>query len=276
MKKIIFKLINIDILIKVLYGKIILILIIIYKILPKQFQFCNTGVKNLEDLKKYSRNNLYKLLNNFFYFDLDLDLFLHRNFFQKEKFSSFGDNNFHSMWYLIFKNFKPVNCLEIGVYKGQVITLFSLLMKKFKYKGKVFALSPFSDVGDSTSDYKKTNYLKITREAYNTLKLPRPIYCISLSHLKKGKMFISKNKFDLIYIDGNHDYEIIRSDYINCLKSLNQYGILVLDDSSLHTNFNLSFKGHAGPSRIFRSALREKRLKFLFGCGHNNVFQKTI
>jgi hypothetical protein len=149
-------------------------------------------------------------------------------------------------------------------------------MKKFKYKGKVFALSPFSDVGDSTSDYKKTNYLKITREAYNTLKLPRPIYCISLSHLKKGKMFISKNKFDLIYIDGNHDYEIIRSDYINCLKSLNQYGILVLDDSSLHTNFNLSFKGHAGPSRIFRSALREKRLKFLFGCGHNNVFQKTI
>lgn len=265
-----------DILIKILYRKIIFILVVFYKILPKQFKVLNTGLKDIKKIKKYSRNNLYKLFNNFFFFDLDLDIYLHRNFFQKKIFSSFGENAFHSMWYLIFKEFKPVNCLEIGVYKGQVVVLFKLLMKKFKYSGKVFALSPFNFVGCSVSNYKKINYLKVMKSAHDIMKLPQPNYCKSLSHKNKGKKFIINNKFDLIYIDGNHDYEIVRSDYINCLKSLNQYGILVLDDSSSYTNFNLTFKGHAGPSRIFRSVLREKRLKFLFGCGHNNVFQKTI
>ena len=69
------------------------------------------------------------------------------------------------------------------------------------------------------------------------------------------------------------------------LDSLNIDGLLVLDDSSLYTDFNnisfekyniKTFKGHEGPSRIFKELLEDKSLKFLIGVGHNNVFKKLI
>ena len=57
-------------------------------------------------------------------------------------------------------------------------------------------------------------------------------------------------------------------------------GILVLDDSSLNTDFNVeipyipTFKGHPGPSKVFSELINEKAVELLFGVGHNNVFVK--
>ena len=67
----------------------------------------------------------------------------------------------------------------------------------------------------------------------------------------------------------------------NCIKSLNKKGLLILDDSSLYTDFNLinkdisTFKGHAGPSKLFDEMIKDKKLNYLFGVGHNNIFQNN-
>ena len=38
--------------------------------------------------------------------------------------------------------------------------------------------------------------------------------------------------------------------------------------------YNLkTFKGHEGPSRVYKELLEDKSLKFLIGVGHNNVFK---
>ena len=54
-----------------------------------------------------------------------------------------------------------------------------------------------------------------------------------------------------------------------------------MDDSSLFQNFNIDeftfpvFKGHEGPSKAFEEILKENKLNFLFGVGHNNIFINT-
>lgn len=67
------------------------------------------------------------------------------------------------------------------------------------------------------------------------------------------------------------------TDYLLCKDALADGGLLVMDDSSLNTDFippTFSFAGHPGPSRVVQERAM-KELRFLGGVGHNNVFQKT-
>jgi hypothetical protein len=40
----------------------------------------------------------------------------------------------------------------------------------------------------------------------------------------------NKEKYDLIYIDGSHEVEDVRNDFLNCIKILNKNGIMWIDD----------------------------------------------
>jgi len=73
-------------------------------------------------------------------------------------------------------------------------------------------------------------------------------------------------------VDGSHDYEIVKSDYEVSKRNLNQNGLQVFDDSSLYFDFGKSFKGHQGPSKLVKEVVPNE-MDFLFGVGHNNVFQ---
>ena len=94
-----------------------------------------------------SRAYTYRALEDFYFSKLPSCYFKHRLFFSK-KLRGYGENPFHSMWYLLFREFKPENCLEIGVYRGQVISLWQLLAKKLELKVKIYAISPFTPAGD--------------------------------------------------------------------------------------------------------------------------------
>ena len=88
--------------------------------------------------------------------------------------------------------------------------------------------------------------------------------------------YVRSRKWDLIYIDGNHDLAVAKSDYEMCRDSLVNGGFLVMDDSSLYTEYkpkSFAFAGHPGPSQVVRDWAK-KELAHLAGVGHNNVFQK--
>ena len=80
----------------------------------------------------------------------------------------------------------------------------------------------------------------------------------------------------MIYIDGSHDYEIVKEDAENSISNIKKNGLLVFDDSSLFFEYNVpkdSFKGHPGPSKVVNELLGDNRLKYLGGIGHNNIFE---
>jgi len=60
------------------------------------------------------------------------------------------------MWYQIFKEYRPKEILEIGVYRGQTLchfSMLSMLSKLFGIRSNVFGISPLSSAGDEVSDY---------------------------------------------------------------------------------------------------------------------------
>lgn len=196
----------------------------------------------------------------------------HRDYFNTNS-RGFGEDAFHSMWMQIFAEFRPKEILEIGVYRGQTLTLFQLLSNYFNLNANIYGISPMTSAGDEVSNYLKTiDYQSDIESHFDYFKLKRANLIKAFSTDQVAKDLINSKKWDLIYIDGSHDYEVVKSDYELCLKNLNKNGIIVFDDSSLHFDFNRTFKGHPGPSKLtFETVMNE--MDHIVGVGHNNVFR---
>jgi hypothetical protein len=246
------------------------------RLLPKMLRSYRPAALSEIFLKKLSRNEIYEIMDDFYFQHLPLQFVKHRKYFSKNS-RGFGEDAFHSMWYLLFSEFKPVNCLEIGVYRGQTLTLWGLLARHFKYSCNIECVSPFSSAGDSVSKYNnEIDYLDDTLKNHKYFNLGDPKYCVEFSNSDKAKSFISQKKWDLIYIDGSHDYDIVCDDFETSLKNLAPKGIIVMDDSSLYFDYapgKKSFAGHPGPSRVAKEIVQNK-MHLLGGVGHNNIFQK--
>ena len=196
----------------------------------------------------------------------------HRDYFNTQS-RGFGEDAFHSMWFHIFSEYKPKDILEIGVYRGQTLTLFQMLSHFFNLSANIVGISPMTSAGDEVSQYLKSiDYKKDIESHFDYFKLKKATLVKALSTDQAAIDLICSKKWDLIYIDGSHDYEIVKNDYELCLKNLNKNGIIVFDDSSLYFEFDRAFKGHPGPSKlIFETVINEMDL--ILGVGHNNVFR---
>jgi hypothetical protein len=200
----------------------------------------------------------------------------HRRFFAQNG-RGFGEDAFHAMWFLLFQEFKPKRVLEIGVYRGQTITLWKLLSRHFNSECEVAAVSPFSSAGDAVSRYREQiDYFEDVQLNHRHFDLALPEFCRQFSTAPEARSFVSERVWDMIYIDGNHDYEIAMQDWSLCSPALSTQGILVLDDSSLGTSYEppvFATAGHPGPSRL-ASEIDRTRFKEIFSVGHNRVFQR--
>jgi len=223
-----------------------------------------------------NRNTIYDSHEQFFFEKLPWKLVQHRKYFEKHH-RGFGENAFHSMWYFLFSEFKPKKCLEIGVYRGQTLTLWGLLSKHFDFPCHIAGISPFTPAGDAVSNYlKDIDYLNDTKLNHEHFQLNQPQYCVALSTSTQAHQFVEQMKWDLIYIDGSHDLEVVQQDLELAITHLSSNGIIVMDDSSLYFDYAPkanSFAGHPGPSQVALDFPRN-RLRLLGGVGHNNIFIK--
>ena len=212
----------------------------------------------------------------YFHRSLDTESRMHRAYFAKAH-RGFGEEAFHTMWSLLVAEFRPIKFLEIGVYRGQVLSLVSLLQRRHGITGSVCGISPFLPVGDSVSRYRGgIDYQQDTLQNFRHFNLPAPILCKAYSTDPEARRFMASETWDLIYIDGNHDYPVVSSDWQAGSAHVKSGGLIVLDDSGLTTSYQapaFATRGHPGPSRVAleidRAAFRE-----VLQVGHNRVFQK--
>jgi methyltransferase family protein len=223
-----------------------------------------------------SRNALHSYMHHYFWQICPTVVREHRHYFSTHG-RGFGEDAFHAMWWLLLREFRPVNCLEIGVFRGQVISLWRLIANLLDMPCEVHGISPFAPVGDAVSLYPADlDYLADTKEAFAAFGLRSPTLVRALSTDRSALEHICGRDWDLIYIDGSHDYEVVAADYRHCVGQLRPGGLLVMDDASLGTEFRpplFSFAGHPGPSRV-AAEFAMKELNFLGAVGHNNVFVK--
>jgi hypothetical protein len=219
----------------------------------------------------------YESAVRYFHHRLPAELRAHRQYFTQER-RGFGEEAFHVMWFFLFREFKFRNFLEIGVYRGQTLSLAAMLQRQFQCEGELVGISPFTSAGDSVSKYIELDYYDDTLKNFAHFSLPKPTLIKAFSTDAIAKEKIASRQWDCVYIDGNHDYEIARQDWEISSANTRAGGVIVLDDSGLNTAYrppDFATGGHPGPSRLAPEIKAAGGWKEILHVGHNRVFQKS-
>ncbi len=231
-------------------------------------------------LRIWSRNasaktDLYRYFDYVYRYKSPHWLKEHREYFVENQ-RGYGANAFHAAWYEILKRFKPTHMLEIGVYRGQVLSLWQLIADREGFKVEVSGITPLDNSGDQVSDYPALDYEQDIRNNFGHFDLAMPKLVRSYSTDPDAANYLGSKLWDVIYLDGNHDFDVVLSDYRMAIKFLKPGGLICLDDSSLYLSYPISgdFRGHHGPSQVVRDHALDELTHFLT-VGHNNFFIKV-
>ena len=166
----------------------------------------------------------------------------------------YGENQFCILWDKIISSFQnEFSFLEIGVYKGQILCLAALIAKKYNLNSKIYGVSPLYNLSDKTTRYDRDDYKAKIVSLHNHFGLE---FCIDKQIIqgistddKIKNQVLELPPFDIIYVDGGHEYETVVSDIKLAKKICKNNGYIVADDASFFkdfSNFSLlpSFVGH--------------------------------
>jgi len=203
----------------------------------------------------------------------------HRDYIEhqnKIKIIGHGDRCLHHMWKLIVDTLpKEFNFLEIGVYKGQILSLIQMLAEHAGKNPKIVGVTPLVD-----PSYVKYNRLPYIEQLYEQFSLTMSNTTI-LDGLSQDENIINQvydlAPFDVVYVDGDHSYKATVADIKNFDKCLKIGGYLVVDDASIYKNMpSHKFSGIAEVSDAVRDTLeKDSRYVDLLTCMHVRIFRKV-
>jgi hypothetical protein len=183
------------------------------------------------------------------------------------------------MWQLIINEMpRAFTFLEIGVFKGQTLSLVELIASKQAKKVKRYGVTPLSTEGGVwESDYKKD--IETIHDTFNIKK----DYTI-LNGLSEDQEIIkqaSKLSLDILYIDGGHDERHITNDIENYAHLVKPGGYMVIDDCC--NTFKMPFGYFQGIESVTRvvdkilpPAAQSTEWEFVFSVVHNRVYKKLV
>jgi hypothetical protein len=234
----------------------------------------------IEEVIEFYKNTLYDK-NHIIYNEFNKNLQDKPIFYEHfNKTQGYGELPFSWNWYLIIQSIKnDFKFLEVGVYKGRILILISLISKLLNKNCKIVGVTPLENIGDKYSVYDNDNYYLAIKNGFNNLNLSMENVEI-IKGLSKDEEVLNKinkmDKFDIIFIDGSHDYEEVCNDIITYTSFLKEGGYFVMDDASLYIeNPGGDFKGHPDVGRAIIDILdKDKRMVELYACGHNRIWKK--
>jgi hypothetical protein len=196
----------------------------------------------------------------------------------------YGNRAFHWMWTLLVreapKNFK---FLEIGVFKGQITSLVSILNKELNKNGHVFGVTPLNKDGDKYGTHPEDDYETRIAQIYGAFNLDASDLTIIEGYSQDVEIVnVVRNQapFDFVFIDGCHDYDVVVSDLQNYGELLKIGGYLIVDDSSSQLQIpdgliRLDWRGLPEVSKAVEDIIdSDPRFKHIFAVGHNRVFRR--
>lgn len=192
----------------------------------------------------------------------------------------FGEVAFSWNWKLLVDDMpNHFNFLEIGVYKGRVLSQIGLLTKLANKTSKIYGITPLSTAGDKYCEYVKCSYLNEISVNFKKFNDTTDTLTILNGFSQEQHILnIIKNmeQFNIIYIDGSHNYDDVCNDIKNYIPYLKVGGYLVIDDASLYIdNPHGMFLGHADVGRAINDTIPAfKNIKELYAVGHNRVWKK--
>jgi hypothetical protein len=200
----------------------------------------------------------------------------HRTWVEQNIFG-FGERSFHWLWHLIVQELpKNFTFLEIGVLKGQTLSLIKVLADMQKKKVTRYGVTPLSTEGGVW----ESDYAKDIEYIHDQFGLPKD-YKI-LKGLSEDPAIIEqakKLKLDVLYIDGGHEERHITNDIEQYSPLVKPGGFMVIDDCC--NSFAMPFGYFQGIQAV--TVVVDKKLppvtpseewEFVFSVVHNRVYRK--
>lgn len=224
----------------------------------------------------------------------------HRDWVERRRWG-YGDRAFHSMWLLLLEDLAVrvphAKALEIGVFKGQVISLWALLARRLDWDLEISALSPFAGELEPGARWRhrlrklvsaryrhqsavgnlqpRDDYLRCNREIFEVFDLDfDDVRTIHARSSDRGALeSLADERFHLIYIDGDHTYEGALFDIRTYGPKVLPGGFLVIDDGGWFLPGDSFFKGFETVSRACE-AVPSLGFSNVWNVGHNRVYER--
>lgn len=214
------------------------------------------------------------------YVNDDLELSEHRTFIEESHYGM-GERCFHWLWRLIIDEMPAYfRFLEIGVYKGQVLSLVKLLANRADKLADVTGvtlLSPFAGDTDEFPKHPNADYGKLIRDLHDRYELEQPQLIVGDSAAQAiQEKAAGLGNYDLVYIDGGHEYNYIMKDLLCYPKLVKPGGFLVVDDCGNYLTMPFGFfQGIEPVSRAVRTIIEtDPQWTHLLAVIHNRVWQR--
>jgi hypothetical protein len=225
----------------------------------------------------------------------------HRKHIEEHKLG-FGDPAFHYLWRILLLEatvrFAKPRCLEIGVFKGQIISLWALLGRELSLPLELHAVTPLSghpappetlwrklryrfsrsyrEEVDNGNFYPTDDYEKCIRRLFVAFQLSWSDVRLWHGYSTDPKILAEmpgNEAFHLIYVDGDHTYEGATADIVNFAPRVAKGGWIVMDDAGCDLPGSGFWKGHPSVSQACH-LLPTLGFRNILNIGHNRVFER--
>lgn len=197
----------------------------------------------------------------------------HRDWVEQNIFG-FGERSFHWLHKLIVDEMpNTFSFLEVGVFRGQVLSLYKLLADTQGKKVTRYGVTPL----DGSDGHWDSDYAKDIKTIHEQFKL-KPDYKIihGLSTDPEIIREVEGLHIDVVYIDGGHTFEVVKSDLKHYPQLVKPGGYLIIDDCC--NNMAMPFGYFTGIESVTRAVneweATQKEFEFLFNLVHIKVYRR--
>jgi len=210
----------------------------------------------------------------------DAELLEHRTYIERNAYGM-GERCFHQLWKIIIDSMpKNFTFLEVGVYKGQVLSLIKLLANRTGREcGRVGVTLLNSFAGDTGEfpDYPDEDYDEYIKTLHRHFGLGQPWLVVGDStDPKVQQATVTYGPFDIVYIDGCHEYSYVLKDLLFYPTLVRPGGLLVVDDASCYLRQPFGFfQGIEPVCRAVRTVIEtDPQWEHVLSVVHNRVWRK--
>jgi cephalosporin hydroxylase len=196
----------------------------------------------------------------------------HRDFVESNA-HGFGERSFGWLYKLMVDEMpKEFSFLEIGIFRGNSLSLFKLLADMAGKKIKRFGVSPM----DSSDGHWESDYFYDAAHIHQVFNLKKD-YLIYHGSSTKDEIIQragSTAPYDIVYIDGCHEYDYVVSDLDHYAPMVKQGGYLLIDDAC--NDLKMKFGYFQGIDPVTKAVLEweNDEFEFVFNVVHNRLYRR--
>jgi hypothetical protein len=215
----------------------------------------------------------------------------------------FGHAAFHAMWLRLLdhahRRFGTVRTLEIGVFKGQVISLWALIAEHWNMNIKISAITPlvgqpmpksklaisirsrfdrkFREQLRNGNFYAEDDYAGIIRRLFERFGVNYDAVQLYQGYSTEQRILdmIGDTSFHVIYVDGDHTLKGALHDFKVFGSRVVTGGWLVADDAGCGLPGTAFWKGHEAVSRA-AEVMPANGFRNILNVGHNRIYERAL